>query len=642
VRGTRDFRIGHGRAGAWVCLGVVGLLIVGIIGYFVLRPAKSDPRLKAFVHARPPVPIVFTSRSEAQSVVAAAPEGEGYNFPGQRLWAAHEGRLRLLDSNGEVHELTWGQPLPDGSTLIDVMSPSVSSDGRRIIFAGRKGSPDHGRFRIYEIGIDGRGLRQLTGGPNDTGCVALPPMRFRDDGKTQLPDDERKRTDYDDVDPIYLHFGNQIAFVSSRTPDLGRGHARRSTNLWMMNIDGSDCRPATANRFNDRWPFLLTSKLVAFSVWSRNPEVVTADERDVRPSEPGVSAATRPADAWFAAFIQPAGSHFGGLIKPHVPAWRVRPLFNGRLVFMTSFQDPSANGPLGVVQVEPGMIDNAPSSCPSDRPLPTPGDAKLFRGPARNRNGEAIEFATPSPCPDAHVVLAGAPAKRGYGIYLCSDQWNSESPADPEAIELSLIFDDPDLHDCEPVAVYPRDIAIHELIRGQEVQGAVPTLTLADGRKYTGPAGQVFASALYTNQHADLPGQRTDAGQGPIFAPPPEGAIDHFRIYASRRDRFDDPHVLRIPGEWELLVKMPVHGELAGGWVPADVPTVLAGFTRDGKVARWTTPAQDASGNRATFYALAGDHYSLTRPGGKHSCTGCHAGHSGLAGYDHKHHERRR
>src|SRR5438105_5174153 len=156
---------------------VVALAAAGSAGYWVfLRPDPGDPRLAAFVRGRPPGPVVCPARSEPASLEAAAPDGGGFRYPGTRPWAAREGRLRLLTPRGTVHELTWGKPLPDGDVLIDVMSPSVSLDGKRILFAGRKGT-SHGRFRLYEVGIDGRGLRPLTGGPSDEGCVALPPMR---------------------------------------------------------------------------------------------------------------------------------------------------------------------------------------------------------------------------------------------------------------------------------------------------------------------------------------------------------------------------------------------------------------------------------------------------------------------------------
>jgi hypothetical protein len=631
----------------WWCGGVLAAGLLGVVAWWLWRPDPGDARLRAFVHGRPPVPIVFTSRSEPASLVAAAPPGEGFVYPGRRLWQAREGRLRLLTPRGTVHELTWDRPLPDGGTLIDVMSPSVSPDGSRIVFAGRRGD-DHGHFRLYEVGLDGRGLRPLTGVASDPGCVALPPMRFAADGHTVLADADRRRVDYDDVDPIFLNAATgRIVFVSSRTPDLGRGHARRSTTLWMMRADGSDLRPLTANRYNDRWPFLLTRNNIAFSLWSHNQEVVTADESDLRPYEPGMASATQPVDSWLGAFVQAAGTHFGALVKPSVPVWRPRPLFNGRLVFMTAFDDSSR---MQVVQAEPGLLGRAPSALAAGTALPRQKGTGLFRGPATDTSGRPLSFATPSPCPDHHVVFAAATLDPGqaapqpdrYGIWLAEDNWETDTgaPVAADRVGLRLLFDDPDLVDAEPVAVYPRTFPdVDKVTTPAGTTQAPGGLRLADGTTYDGPVGTLFNSSLYFAPVADAPGQYTDLGQGPIFAPPPQ-TLHRLRIYASRRDRFDDPVRPRVAGAWELLVELPVTGASVGGQVPAGIPTVLAGFTEAGKVLRWTTAPRDSQGQQATFYAVAGDHYSALRPGGQHFCLGCHPGHSGLARADHQHAEK--
>ena len=129
-----------GRRWVWLAaVGATGLLLAGLGWYFFTD--RGDARLQAFVHALPPVPIVFTSRSEPASLQAAAPSGEVFAYPGHRLWQAREGRLRLLTPGGAVRELTWGARLPDGGALIDVMSPSISADGRTILFAGRRRWP---------------------------------------------------------------------------------------------------------------------------------------------------------------------------------------------------------------------------------------------------------------------------------------------------------------------------------------------------------------------------------------------------------------------------------------------------------------------------------------------------------------------
>lgn len=632
----------------WLGGGAAGLLAVAGVWWWWGGNA-GDPHLAPFVKTRPPVPIVFTSRTETASFQAAAPVGEQFVYPGQRLWQAREGRLRLLTPRGTVHELTWGKILADGTTLVDVMSPSASPDGTRIVFAGRKGGSDHGHFRLYEIGVDGSGLRALTGGPNDSGCVVVPPLRHATAGDAALmPDAQRRAVDYDDVDPIYLNYTEtRLCFVSSRTPDLGRGHARRSTTLWLMHGDGSNLRPLTANRNNDRWPFLMTSHFIAFSLWSRNTEVISADERTIKIDEPGHPGATAPTDMWLGAFTQAVGSQFGVLIKPKLPVWRPRPLFNGRIAFMTAAAYPAESETLQVYQADPGLINNVPSARPRTEPLPRQQPDLLRPAPAHDAAGRPLSLATPSPCPPHHVVLSGAPLEAGqaspapgrYGLYLAGDTWDAAPAGQPD---LQLLFDDPAFVDAEPVAVYPRPLTPWDKVREvpASVTGGLGKIKLADGTTYEGLGGQVFNSSLYLRQMMDLPGQKTDTGEAPIFDAPPANTLHTIAVYASRRDRFDDPLKPRVPGAWELLVKVPTNGENFGTWLPAGVPTVLAGFDAAGKVARWTTAPKDSTGRQATFYAFAGDHYSGVRPNGQHFCLGCHPGHSGLTRADHRHAER--
>src|SRR5437016_882119 len=99
----------HLRGRVWF---VATAIVVGLSLLWLWHRDTGDPRLRAFTHARPPVPVVFTSRSNTASLAAAAPEGEVYTYPGQALWQADEGRLRLLTPAGGVHELTWGRSLP--------------------------------------------------------------------------------------------------------------------------------------------------------------------------------------------------------------------------------------------------------------------------------------------------------------------------------------------------------------------------------------------------------------------------------------------------------------------------------------------------------------------------------------------------
>ena len=643
-RPRRNWLLAHRRAAA---AGVV-LVCAAAAGYWLShRHDPGDPRLGAFVRGRPPVPVVFTSRTEPTAFDAAAPEGEEFNYPGKRLWAAREGRLRVLTPRGTVHELTWGKPLPDGGTLIDVMSPSVSLDGTRVLFAGRRGD-DPGHFRLYEVNLDGTGLRPLTGGPDDPGATAVPPMRFGPGGAV-LADAERRRVDYDDVDPTEVHADpRQIMFASSRTPDLGRDHARRSTALWLLREDGRATQ-ATANRNNDRWPVLLPSGYIGFSLWSRNREVVTADETDIQPYDPAVPSATRPADNWLGALLRLGKtSHFGMLLKPDVPVWRPRPLFNGRLAFMT----PTSAGGLTVAQAPPGLISYVAAARPAGAELPTLAGVRLRYGPERDADGRPLWLATPSACPPGGILLAAAPVEPGrtvpepgrYGIYLAADDWPDPDAATPSAsdVELRPLFDDPDFVDAEPVAVYPRKIQPQAAPPPMDAPPEVD-IKLVGGKTYRGRAGTVMMTGLHAALLNDLPGQKTDAGEGPVFGPSPEGAMARIRVYAARRDRFDDPARPRVPGTWELLTEFggADPGGGSGGTLPVADPTVLAAFDKDGRVLKWTTAARDARGRRATFYGYAGDHYSLVVPGVRTFCVGCHPGHSSTSPEAHRRHPER-
>jgi hypothetical protein len=623
----------------------VGLLLVvsgvgAALAVYLMSGLPADPRLAGFVHSRPPVPIVFTSRSEPASFRPASPLGEGFHWPGQAAWAAREGRLRLLTPRGTVHELTWGRQLPDGGTLIDVMSPSLSPDGTRVVFAGRRATASDeppARFRLYEVGVDGRDLRQLTGGPDDEGCVELPPLRFGPDGKLLDPA-TRKRIDYDDVDPIWMVDGS-VMFASSRIPDLGSGHSRRATMLWRWDPAGGRRVTYTANRYNDRWPCELNYHHVVFSQWSRNQEVVAANGRDVVPFDPEHPGRTAPSDSWGAPALDPEKMELRFLVKTREPVWRPRPLFNNHVVFMTAPADGPVDpeGPpiLRVAQSVPDLITNAPSCLSRNATLPRPSLTGLTWLPARDARGRLWSQATPAPCPDDAVVLAAAPVAPGaagpvpaaYGLYLAPQSGWADGPAGTAPVELQPLFDDPDLVDGEPVAVYARELR-------QVSWGTAPLATAygtPDSDPKSGLTHGFFENPNMTSSPAPgNPSQTTDLGEGPIFTPPPPGVIREIAFYAARRDRFDDPAQPRVPGRWELLKTIPItEQDRLRGWLPSGAPFVLAGRDAEGKVVHWQSPARDREGRHAEFYAIAGDHYSGVRPNGYHDCTSCHPGHSG-------------
>ena len=289
---------------------------------------------------------------------------------------------------------------------------------------------------------------------------------------------------------------------------------------------------------------------------------------------------------------------------------------------------------LQVVQAEAGLLHSAPSSLPVGASLPAQRDYRLQKISARDQDGRSLlRFATPSPCPTHHVVLAAAPEEPGsYGIYLTTDAgWDD---ADARA---TLLFDDPDFVDAEPVAVYARNTSSWTNV-------APPAAKIESGTADRVPKGAVFNKSLYSFYTGELPGQQTDIGEGPIFVGPPPESLHAIRVYASRRDRFDDPVHPRVPGGWDLLTEARVlnHTSVRRQPFPLACRPCSPGSTKEGKVLRWTTDAKDTQGRQASFYAFAGDHYSAVRPLGKHTCTGCHPGHSALPRDAQNHAERLR
>ena len=586
--------------------------------------------LQQYVTAKPPVPIVFTSRTVPASFVAPADEAAGLHHPGAISWTATEGRLRLLDVDGKLYELTAGRTLEDGSRLIDVMSPSVSVDGKRILFAGRKAAPDAGRWRIYQVNTDGSDLRQLTGHAQDPGCVATPPMRFAADGSI-MSDSDRRRIDYDDVDPTDL--GERgFAFVSSRLPDQGRDHTRRATQLWSWAPGESHPMALSANRNNDRWPVLIDGDRMMFSLWSRNREVVTADRGDIRPFTSTQSPATMPTDRWMGARTMIGGGDFGYAIKSVEPVWRPRPLFNGRVVFMT---DGAGEGKPGrIAQADWGYITSSPSSLQPGADLPDTGGAKLIFGPSQDEQGRDLVSGTPSPCPGGSVVFSAAVMNEtpgAFAIRIISDNWQEGSPAS------RVLFDDPALVDAEPVAVYARELTGGQSNRDAAAMSrmtAPARIELHGGKTHTGESGFLENLAVMLEIRSPIPWQapsetRVDPQQNPLIPPPKN--IKSIAFWAARRDRFDDPVRTRVPGEFEKLLNVPIDssGELQT-WLPADplMPTVVAGLDAEGKIAKWSGKISDSAGRPGLYYAYAGDHYSGTRPNGYHYCNGCHTGHT--------------
>jgi hypothetical protein len=141
------------------------------------------------------------------------------------------GRLLLLDGldpAGLVRQLYPPQP---GS----FWKPEVSFDGRRLVFSYKAHAEKS--FHLYEMNLDGSGVRQLTTG------------------------------DYDDIDPIYLPDG-RLAFTTTRGNSYVRcGPFIYSYVLARCDADGSNLHLISTNNEPDFVPALLPDGRLIYSRW---------------------------------------------------------------------------------------------------------------------------------------------------------------------------------------------------------------------------------------------------------------------------------------------------------------------------------------------------------------------------------------
>lgn len=168
-------------------------------------------------------------------------------------------------------EVLLKDKLPAGS----VAHPDLSFDARKIAFAFcdcTERDERRKRFCLWEIGVDGSGLRPLTGGAAD--------VRERWDG--------RETALVEDFDPCYLPDGG-LAFISTRCQTFGRCHAGRyvpSYMLYRMNGDGTGIRQLSFGEANEwdpsvlpdgriiytRWDYINRNDVVYQSLWTIHPD----------------------------------------------------------------------------------------------------------------------------------------------------------------------------------------------------------------------------------------------------------------------------------------------------------------------------------------------------------------------------------
>jgi hypothetical protein len=222
------------------------------------HPALGFDRL--LVSKRPPAPI---------------------NAPGDGYFGRHNGTgpgLVILDG--------WKADRPKETVLLEgklppgcAMHADVSFDGTRIVFAyaDHRVPREQWQFFLYEIGVDGEGLRQITGRADD-------PLDGADGRTTVL---------CEDYDPCYLPDGG-FAFISTRNQGGVRCHTGGrycpTFTLHRCDGDGSHLRPISFNEASEwdpaimpdgrliwmRWDYINRPVIPTFGFWTARPDGTSA------------------------------------------------------------------------------------------------------------------------------------------------------------------------------------------------------------------------------------------------------------------------------------------------------------------------------------------------------------------------------
>ena len=203
--------------------------VAGLLLGFLLPGASLQAALPTAVTNQP---ILFVLRKQylpdhhnTHTMFPSAPNE--YN---NGAYTGGSAALKILDpATGAVQTLLDAGP--DGV----IRDPDVHFSGQRVVFAWRKSTAES--YHIWEIHVDGSGLKQLT-----------------------------TLAGVDDFDPIYLG-DDRIAFVSGREPKYVMCNKHLSHNLYRMEADGANVVQIGKSTLFEGHPSLMPDGRILYYRW---------------------------------------------------------------------------------------------------------------------------------------------------------------------------------------------------------------------------------------------------------------------------------------------------------------------------------------------------------------------------------------
>ena len=535
------------------------------------------------------------------------------------------GKLLIYKTDGTIVTLIDGSnPTAASMNLIDVNAPDISYDGTQIVFAGLTTpifglpidtlpSKPLGAWRIYKMNIDGTGLTQLT-----NSSLVIDNTQFNAPGTKG-----NNFSYYDDIDPIWMADG-RICFSSSRWPSTADYAGVGTTNLYVMNNDGSSMHRITSERNGAERPMMdpLTGQIV-FARWWRNGRFPLDDTSTIpNPTNTGyIQKAGLSADGdiqsvapnfinfngWVAAAINPDGTGLH-LFAGGTGGSQYFNMYGGSF---TSNNNLVANYfPVNRLTGESGFggVETHVRGAGSYLPLAGynydgPTNAPAGTPDSLTRFYPVNGFATDAyALPNNQVIISWAPdTKQDYGLYLI----------DSNGANKKLIYNVTGTSELRAKIVKTRTVP--PVIADQITQVASLYPPLAAGPYNTDGNFTFSCLNVYANGPVDMP----------ITSAPVIGSAGSIRFFINQqRTRVgSDPEE-----DWPILLKelpIPASGAVTNVNSPADVP--LFEQLRTPSAKGYVVPITGAPMPTSTAH-VAGMNYG--RPTQTMTCVGCHRGHS--------------
>ena len=302
-----------------------------------------------------------------------------------------------------------------------VLEPRLSYDGRRVVFSyvdcpngplapdavSNEDPSDRNYYHVYEVGVDGSGLRQLTDGP------------------------------FDDLMPCYLPDGG-IAFMSTRRKGYARCFGGQFSTRWdvytlhRMNGDGSNIRGLSFHDTNEWFPTVSNTGHILYARWDYiDRDAVT--HQNLWASRPD---GTNPIAVWGNATAAP---HCTFQLQP-IPD-------STKIIFAASAHHSIAGGPITIVDASVAADGEAAlERITPEIPFPE-AESRDIREYYTAPWPLSEDFYLVGYSPYPLVWEPGANPAHALGIYLL-DRWGNRE----------LIYRDPQIGSTNPCPLRPRPV----------------------------------------------------------------------------------------------------------------------------------------------------------------------------------------